>query len=220
MDRRVAIKWMLSAAASLSVLPHVSLGAPGAAGATGASGAKDAPASGQAKGYGTDPDLLRDYKPGDVWPLTFTTQQRRTAIALCDLIIPADERSPKASDLGVHDFIDEWISAPYPDQAADRGVVLDGLAWIDAEARRRHQADFADLSPAQQTGICDDLANPDRAKPEHGKAVSFFKRFRDLTAGAFYTTPEGMKDIGYVGNVPLPAYEGPPAEVLRRLGLG
>jgi hypothetical protein len=28
-----------------------------------------------------------------------------------------------------------------------------------------------------------------------------------------------MKDIGYVGNVPLASFDGPPTEVLRKLGL-
>ena len=58
-----------------------------------------------------------------------------------------------------------------------------------------------------------------KATPEFQPAARFFKRFRDLTAGGFYTTPEGMKDIGYTGNVPLPEFAGPPPEVLAKLGL-
>ena len=49
--------------------------------------------------------------------------------------------------------------------------------------------------------------------------AKFFARFRDLTATGFYTSPVGMKDIGYVGNTPLAQFEGPPPEVLRKLGL-
>ena len=43
--------------------------------------------------------------------------------------------------------------------------------------------------------------------------------FHNLTAGGFYTTPEGWKDIGYVGNVALAEFPGPPPEVLKHLGL-
>jgi hypothetical protein len=208
MDRRAAIKWMLSAAAALGLGDASALSAlPGAR-----------PPSG--RGYGPDPDLTRDYKPGDLWPLTLTAAQRRTAQALCDVIAPADDRSPRASSLGVHDFIDEWISSPYPGQADDRRIILDGLAWIEAEARGVGGADFSDLAAAQQAQICDAICDPEGADSAHRPWVPFFKRYRDLTIGAYYTTPEGMRDLGYVGNVPLGRYEGPPPEVLRQLGLG
>jgi len=34
----------------------------------------------------------------------------------------------------------------------------------------------------------------------------FFQRFRFLVVGAYFTTPERFRDIGYVGNVPLESY--------------
>jgi hypothetical protein len=201
MDRRKAMQWMLSATATLDVRDPNAFGA-------------DAPI--KAKGYGLDPSMVTIYKPGDVWPLTLTEPQRRTARALCDVIIPSDEASPSASAVGVPDFIDEWISSPYPAQAGDRRIIHDGLKWIDEEAMRRFQKTFADLTLEQQTAICDDLAT---GKPKDKKAVSFFKRFRDLTAGGYYTTPEGMKAIGYVGNVPSATFDGPPVEALKHVGL-
>jgi hypothetical protein len=206
MDRRAAIKWMLTAAASVTVLNQFTRGADGAAAA-------------KPKGYGPDPDLIKTYKPGDLWPLTFNEQQRRLAIALCDLMIPADDISPKASDLKVHDFIDEWVSSPYPGQAGDRKTILEGMAWMDAESNRRYGRNFADLVLVQQTAIFDDICDSAKAKPEHKSAVTFFKKYRDLTAGGYYTTPEGMKAIGYVGNVPLASFDGPPPEVLKKIGL-
>lgn len=214
LDRRAAIKWMLTAAASVALLDRDSLGAdkmavpvPGAA------------AAAAGKGYGTDPDLLREYKPGELWPLSFTPAQRIAAAALCDTIIPADATSPNASSLGVHDFIDEWISAPYPAQQKDRPIVLEGLDWLDAESRRRFSADYADLVVSQRRALCDDICHVPKAKPEFKPAAHFFQKFRDLTAGGFYTTKEGMKDIGYVGNIPLATFDGPPPEVLKKLGL-
>ena len=206
LNRRAAIKWMLAAAGSALIVDRFALAASPVAGA-------------KAVGYGTDPDLLKNYRPGDLWALTFTEEQRRTAAVLCETIIPADGKSPSAAALGVHDFIDEWISAPYPGHDRDRALVLEGLAWLDAEARRRFQFGFATLVVVQKNAICDDICHPPKAKPEFKKAAQFFARFRDLTAGGFYTTPEGMKDIGYVGNVASATFDGPPPEALRRLGL-
>ena len=48
----------------------------------------------------------------------------------------------------------------------------------------------------------------------------FFARYRDLTVGGFYSTPAGHQDLGYIGNVALPRFDGPPPELLRKLGLG
>jgi hypothetical protein len=44
-------------------------------------------------------------------------------------------------------------------------------------------------------------------------AHAFWKKFRRLVIGAYYTTPEGFKDVGYIGNVPRPADPGPSLEV-------
>jgi hypothetical protein len=44
--------------------------------------------------------------------------QRRLVTFLADLILPEDEYGPAASALRVPDFIDEWVSAPYPKQRA------------------------------------------------------------------------------------------------------
>lgn len=205
-DRRTAIKWMLTASASLALTPHLSFGGDVSVAYSGA-------------GYGTDPDLLKDYKPGDYWPLTLTPAQRRTVTALCDVIIPADATSPAASAVGVPDFIDEWISAPYPAQVADRKILLEGIEWIEAESQRRFGIAFVNTIGRQKTAICDDICYLKEAKPEFETAAKFFARFRDLTAGGFYTTPAGMKDLGYIGNVPLATFDGPPAELIKKLGL-
>jgi hypothetical protein len=203
MDRRTAVKWVLAASAALK-LPGVSFDAAAAAPA--------------AQGYGKDPDLLKKYAAGDLWPLTLTQEQRATATALCDLIIPEDGQSPAASQVGVVDFMDEWISAPYPEHAADRRTVLDGLSWLDGESRRRFKAPFAKLSALQMAAIADDLvATP--VKAGLADAAAFFSRYRALTAGGFYTTPSGVRDLKYVGNVATATFAGPTKEVLEKLGL-
>src|SRR6478736_3840144 len=207
LDRRAAIKWMLAASAAMTTMESKLFAGPEEAAA---------PAT---KGYGTDPLLNKEYAPGAFWPLTMTDHQRRTSAALCGLIIPAEGGVPSAADLKVHDFIDEWISSPYADQAKDRETILTGLTWLDGEAQRRFGRDFAALEPQQMEAIADDICHAPDAKPELKAGAKFFAKFRDLTAGGFYTTPEGMKDVGYIGNTPLPEFKGPPPEVLAKLGL-
>ncbi|MEP7002443.1 MAG: gluconate 2-dehydrogenase subunit 3 family protein [bacterium] len=206
MDRRVAIKWMLSAVGSVALLNGDALA--------------QAPVSAGGAGYGVDPKLLTSYKPGDLWRLTMSASQRRTAAVLCDVIIPAEGGTPSASALHVHDFLNEWISAPYPAHQRDRTVIIDGLAWMDAESVRRFGKPFHKIAMQQRHSICDDICYEPKANPEFKTAAAFFRRYRDLTAGGFYTTPAGMKDIGYVGNVALPAFNGPPKEVKALLGVG
>jgi len=210
MDRRTTIKWVLAASASWPLLQ--------ARGAVAAAPAR-ANSTAAVKGYGTDPDLLKTYHPGDVWPLTLTAAQRQLAAMLADLIIPADDHSPSATSVGVVDFIDEWVSAPYPDCQRDRPIVLAGFTWLDAEAARRFAKRFAALAPTQQVSICDDICDARRAAPARREAATFFALYRDLTAAGFYSTEAGRKDLGYIGNVPLTHFEGPPPEILKKLGL-
>ena len=208
-NRRVALQWISSATVAIPILE---LEVPAA----------EKPGtrlpSVFAKGYGPDPELIRKYKPGDLWPLTFNKDQRRLMIVLCDIIMPADKTSPSASSLGVHDFVDEWISSPYPAQKGDRKIILEGMKLLDEKSVRRGKPDFVSLSAKDQLVICEDLAQKAKANQNRFPG-SFFYRLRNLVAGGYYTTPAGMKDIGYIGNVPQAEWNGPPAEVLKKLKL-
>ncbi|HEY0746622.1 MAG TPA: gluconate 2-dehydrogenase subunit 3 family protein [Steroidobacteraceae bacterium] len=204
MDRRTTIKWVLAAGAAWPVLANRAT-------------ADNSPVA--SRGYGTDPKLTVDYHPGELWPLTFTAAQRALAGILSDLIIPADNQSPSASSVGVVEFIDEWISAPYPKFQRDRMIVLGGFAWLDAEGVRRFGKEFSQLESGKQRMICDDICDPSRASAERSDAARFFALYRDLTAGGFYSTPVGRKDLEYIGNVPLAKFDGPPIELLKVLGL-
>src|SRR5690606_19234849 len=133
-------------------------------------------------GYGKDPDLMNPAVP---WPRTLTDRELETAAALADMIIPADAHSPAASAVGVPDFVDEWVSAPYPEQRAE---LLDLVAW------------------------------PERTPPELAGRAEFFRRFRWIVVGAYYTTAEGMADVGYLGNTPIAGpYPGPTEEAMAHL---
>jgi len=209
LPRRTVVKWFVAVAATLQL---------GDAHVFGAEPVPGVPPV-LATGYGSDPLLNRTYNPGDSWPLTLSRIQLVAAIALADVILPADNLGPAASEVRVIDFVDEWVSAPYPAQLLDRNIVLPGLDWLDAEATGRFGRVFAALALEQQQTICDDICFEQRATDEFKAGARFFSRFRSLCAAAYYATPEGWEAIGYVGNQPSLTYDGPPDEVLTRLGV-
>jgi len=66
--------------------------------------------------------------------------------------------------------------------------------------------------------MVNDIAYPAIAKPGMEQGVAFFNRMRDLTATGFFTSEMGIKDIGYVGNMPN-VWQGVPEDVLKQYGL-
>ena len=144
----------------------------------------------------------------------FTPHEMSTLAVLCDIIIPADEKSGSATDAKVPDFI-EFIVKDMPDnQVPMRG----GLQWLDLQSNKRYGNPFISCSQQQRLSLVDDIAYPNKIKPGMEQGVAFFNLARNLTASGFYTTEMGVKDIGYVGNKPN-KWNGVPDEVLQQYGL-
>lgn len=188
-DRRTALTWIGVVGAATAVGAGVVVYGPKIGGKT--------PGT---KGYGTDPKLVEP-EPAP-WPRLLSDGELQAAAALSDFILPASATAPAATALGIPDFIDEWISAPYPDQEKDRPLIRDGLKALGPKP------DAAKLSALPKA------------------SSDFFKRFRYLVVGAYYTTEAGFKDLGYIGNVSRATDPGPSAEVkaalereLAKLGL-
>jgi len=166
------------------------------------------------RGTPSDP-VLQVARPD--WPMKLSQRELVTLAALCDMIIPADDKSPAASTVGAHHYINEWASRPGGDTLLVR--VRGGLVWIDRESQTRFGKRFHLATTAQRAQICDDICYLPTAAPEHVFAAQFFDTIRDQTATAFYTTPQGWKDLGYIGNVALPKFEGPNAAVRKQIGV-
>jgi hypothetical protein len=144
----------------------------------------------------------------------FNEHEMHTIAILADIIIPKDETSGSATDAGVPDFI-EFIAKDMPRyQTPLRG----GLRWLDVQCMKRYNADFASISAQQQIEIVDEIAFPEKARPEMQQGVSFFNTMRDLTACGFFTSKTGIEDLGYAGNKPN-QWDGVPDEVLAQYGL-
>ena len=221
MDRRAALKVITAAAASAAMaeglLPAVAdAQQPVAPGPKPRTGAAAVPPKTGPRGTVTDPELLNAKAN---WPRVLSVAELATLSVLCDMIIPADDKSPSASSVGAPAYINEYVSAPYDWAEQSLIRVRGGLAWLDVDSQRRFSRRFVALTTAERTQICDDICFYPDAKPEFKAAARFFGEIRVLTQSGFYTSDAGMKDLQYVGNVALAKFDGPPAEVLRKLGL-
>ena len=152
--------------------------------------------------------------------MLLSASELATLAVLCDMIIPADDKSPSASSVGAPAYVNEYVSAPYEWAEKSLVRVRGGLGWLDVESQRRFTRTFVALTNAERTQICDDICFYPDAKPQFKAAARFFGEIRNLTQSGFYTSDAGMKDLQYIGNVPLGKFEGPPPEVLKKLGLG
>lgn len=214
--RREALK-VLAVAASLPVLGGVT---PAEAAANAPQAAPAAPSGlpdyRGPRGDAWDPNLITPRKD---WPRKLTGVEMDTLAALCDVIIPADAKSPSASAVGAHHYINEHVSAPGQSYERDLVRVRGGVSWLNLESEKRFGKKFSRLAIDQKTAICDDICYVPTAKEEFKAGARFFSLVRNLTATAFYTTDPGMKDIGFVGNQAALKWELPPKAVLKALGL-
>ena len=117
------------------------------------------------------------------------------------------------------DYLDEWISAPYPNQQRDREIVVPGLARFAEHVEKTFSASFVDLDPEKRVEACASVAPSEERGKSDGPLAGFFHRFTMIAAGAYYANPTGWKAIGYAGNLASGVFAGPPQEVLDRVGV-
>ena len=143
----------------------------------------------------------------------FTAHEMKVITLLGDIIIPKDAVSGSASEAKVPDFI-EFIVKDMPEhQTPIRG----GLRWLDMQCFRQFNQSFTDITDQQRLTMVDQIAYPEKAAPEMKFGVSFFNKMRDLVTTGFYTSEMGVKDLGYMGNVPN-QWNGVPDDVLKQYG--
>ena len=149
-------------------------------------------------------------QPAPYVPRNFTVDEYRLVRLLVDYVIPRDARSGSATQAGVPQFMD-FILGEYP---GNRTWMKDGLAWVNAECRRRFDHGFISCTEPQRRELLDAIAFPRKALEEDRPGVEFFNRFRNLTSSGFWTSRMGIADLGYQGNRPVAQWVGTPPNVL------
>jgi gluconate 2-dehydrogenase gamma chain len=214
MDRRKSIKALLIGTAGAGVLVEACKNAD----------KKEIAGSKEAFMYdgrmAEEDNYLKKLNAGDKF---FTDHEMATIIVLEDIILPKDEVSGSASDAKVHDFLEFIVKDMPSHQTPLRG----GLRWLDMYCLNHYGKPFKDCDKKQQLEIIDQIAYPEikdpiaktgrKIKPELLQGVAFFNKMRDMVMTGFYTSEIGVKDLGYMGNVPN-MWNGVPDDVLKQYG--
>ncbi len=123
-------------------------------------------------------------------PRGFNRHTFQTLRKLGEIIIPG------ADEAGAAEYID-FLASRSPELAA---IFNGGFAWLDTYMRKTYGADFLTAKPGQQTELLDKLAYARNATAETAPGVPFWAWVRNMVVDAYYTSPAGVKDIGYMGN--------------------
>ncbi len=158
----------------------------------------------------------------------FNEHEFRTLERLSELIVPADEGGPSGREGGAPEFID-LLASENPELAA---IFTGGILWLDHAAQAKHGQRFAEASTDQQTDLLDLLVAAERGETgadttwetqeyrrfsvfgvrfptDARRGIRFFGWARRLIVDAYYTSPVGLKDLGFLGNASHTEYKVP-----------
>jgi hypothetical protein len=141
-----------------------------------------------------------NYQPKYLNKHEFATMRR-----LSEMIVPADEHSKSAIDAGAAEYID-FLSSRSPEFAE---IFTGGLGWLDEAMQKRYQSTFVDAKPEQQTTMLDLIAWKKNQSAELGPGIAFFRWARNVVVDAYYTSPVGVADLGYMGNSAMAEFSVP-----------
>jgi gluconate 2-dehydrogenase gamma chain len=145
-------------------------------------------------------------------PKALTQHEFDTLKMLCEMIVPG------ATKGGAAEFVDILAAQNVEMLTTYTG----GLAWLNEAMLREFAADFLTASADQRTSLLDRVAYKKNETPELGAGVRFFAWTRRMAVDAYYTSPAGIKEIGYMGNRAVAKFEVPRAALdyaVKRSGL-
>ena len=158
----------------------------------------------------------------------FNEHEFKTLERLSELIVPEDEGGPSAREGGAPEFIDLLAS----ENAELAAIFTGGILWLDHRANQSHGHAFAECTAEQQDEMLVSLVEAERTETgpdtewqteEHARfsvfgvrkpsdlrrGLVFFDWARRLVVDAYYTSPAGIKDLGFLGNASHSEYRVP-----------
>lgn len=176
-------------------------------------GAGTAALPARARDFPLGSDASKELEAADWKPLFLDTHQNETLIALSDVIIPATG-TPGAKEALVNRFLDLLMSA---EKSETQREFLSALAYVDGACLERYKSAFVYLPREQQTDFLTLLAFPHTQKTWGEELAAFpghqhFENLKEWIVGAYYSSPIGLKEIGWDGSFPHGVFSGCPHE--------
>ena len=140
----------------------------------------------------------------------FDDRQWHTVEVLCDLIIPADERSVSATHAGVPEFIDDWLDFRKREDGND--ALASQILGDCRGSTRSPPGSSARISPRPRRPSRSNcwIASPGRRRLPRKIAGGWRSSiaFRDLTVSGFFSSEAGIADLPYLGNKAVAEWKG------------
>lgn len=132
---------------------------------------------------------------GNWTPQFLSPEQNETLTALGERIIPGSTAA------GCNRVIDLLMTVESPQVQQE---LLHALAAFDAEAERRYRAAFRRLQPDEQDAILTEASH------EGSHLYTAFGVVKEWMADSYWTSRQGLQDLGWNGQVAWPAFPGCP----------
>jgi hypothetical protein len=137
-------------------------------------------------------------------PRFLTTQEYQVLGRLCDVIIPADETSPGATEAGVPFYIDSVLFYAKPDE---QQLWRNGLKQVQHTAVAQFGRPFEECSVDERERIVAQMAVNERSPQT--ELEKFFAPLKSTTVSAYWLSDAGMKKyLGYRGDTMLRQFPG------------
>lgn len=151
----------------------------------------------------------KQLEAADWKPVLLDAHQNETLITLSDLVIPSTG-TPGAREALVNRFLDLLMSVEKPETQRE---FFTALAYIDGACLERYHAAFVYLPREQQIELLTLLAYPHTQQTWGEEVVPFpghqhFENLKSWIVGAYYSSPIGLKEIGWDGTFPHGVFTG------------
>jgi len=175
----------------------------------GALGASTAVSPLSAREFPPGYDASKELERADWKPSFMDEHQNNTLIALGEFIIPSTD-TPGAKEALVNRFLDLLMTV---EKQETQRAFVEALAYIDGACRERYKAAFLYIPRDQQIEFLNLIAYPHSTstwgeETEDFPGYEHFQKLKNWIAGAYYSSPVGLKEIGWNGEFPHGVFAG------------